>query len=228
MNKQVIESEARDLQIKIWNKRKEFWPNREPSLFEIPDPELAASILDVGFEYREDLGRFGFRGSHFEVAGQLDRNNRTIAVSRKFSPEVIRFTGAHEIGHWMLHLGESMHRDRPIKGLQYQPSIRPPYEMEADYFAACFLMPRKLVERAFELSFSTKRFVFNDANAFHLSPSDPGSLLWPRENSLDRELSLATAEFYGGLRFSSLAKRFRVSASTMAIRLSELGLIQSP
>lgn len=226
MNKQAIEDCARELQIQIWNRRKEFWPNREPSLFEIPDPELVAYLLGISFEYSDGLGRFGFRGSHFEVAGLLDRNAGRIAISRKFSSEVIRFTGAHEIGHWMLHPGEVMHRDRPIKGLEYQPSTRSSSEKEADYFAACFLMPQKLVERAFELSFSTRKFVFNDRSAFQLSPSDPGLLLWPHEDSLGRELALATAESYGGIRFNSLAKRFQVSASTMAIRIKELNLIQ--
>lgn len=226
MNKPAIEGQARQLLIQIWNQRGAFWTNRSPSLFEIPDPELAASLLNVSFEYRENLGRFGFRGSHFEVAGQIDRNARRIAISRKFPPDVARFTGAHEIGHWLLHPGEIMHRDRPIKGLEQGTLVRPPYEKEADYFAACFLMPRKLVERAFELSFSTKKFVFDEVKAFHFCPSDPESLLWPREDFLDRELALATAERYGTLRFTSLAKRFRVSANTMAIRLRELNLIQ--
>lgn len=226
MDKQAIENLARELLVQIWDKRKEFWPDREPSLFEIPDPELAAFLLGINFEYREELGRFGFRGTHFEVAGQLDRNVGKISISRKFSPEVMRFTGAHEIGHWMMHPGERLHRDRPIKGLEYQASARSLYESEADYFAACFLMPSKLVVRAFELSFLTKKFVFDDASAFQLSPSDQGGLLWPREGSLDRELALATAESYGGLRFNSLAKRFQVSAKTMAIRIKELNLIQ--
>lgn len=227
MDRLAIEEKARDLLIQILDRRKEFWPDREASLFEIPNPELAAFCLGVGYEFREELGRFGFRGQHFEVAGQLDRNERRIAISRRFSLEIRRFTGAHEIGHWVLHPQEKMHRDRPIKGLDHNNHIpRDLYEREADHFSACFLMPRKLVKRAFESTFSTKEFVFNDATAFHLSPSDMNSLLWPREGCLDRELALATARSFNGRHFDSLASRFQVSPSTMAIRIKELGLIR--
>lgn len=118
-----------------------------------------------------------------------------------------------------------MHRDRPLKELGHHPT-RPKHEKEADYFAACFLVPEKLTRVKFKRFFSSNKFIFNDANAFQISPSDPWSLLRPREGSLDRELALATAVSYGGFRFDNLAKQLGVSATTMAIRIKELGLIQ--
>jgi len=55
-----------------------------------------------------------------------------------------RFTVAHEIGHWLLHApdddggagGAPLHRRR---------SEKDPLEWQADYFAACLLMPRDMV-----------------------------------------------------------------------------------
>ncbi len=227
MNKSAIEDTARDLQIYTWNRRAELWPDREPGLFEIPNPEIAAHILGIGFEYRESLGRFGYRGAHFEVAGQLNRAARKISISRKFPSDVMRFTGAHEIGHWIMHPGEHMHRDRPIRGLEANTTKkRPAVEQEADHFAACYLMPGKLVTRTFERLFGTRNFTFTEAIAFHLSPSDMDSLLRPHENSLARELALATARSFNGIHFKPLTEQFGVSATTMAIRIKELDLVR--
>lgn len=228
MNNRAIEDLSVQILNEIWEHRSRFLPDHDPNMLEVLEPEFAASILGIGFEYREDLGRFGYRGTHFEVAGQINRGIGKISVSRKFPPEVMRFTGAHEIGHWLLHPGEGMHRDRPIKGLDHQSASRPQIEKEADYFAACFLMPAILVKRAFKLSFGTNKFEFSEELAFHFCRSDPDSLLRPHTGSLDRELALSTAESFAGIRFASLAKRFWVSPTTMAIRLRELNLIHPP
>jgi len=145
----------------------------------------------------------------------------------RFPQETIRFTGAHEIGHWLLHPKEVMHRDRPVKGLVVEASSRPAQEKEADYFAACFLMPRRLVTKALESTFSVRSpFIFDDTASFHLRPDDLESLLRPDDGAWDRAVSLASAESYSGRHFHSLAKQFRVSVSTMAIRLKELELIR--
>ncbi|MGH6881774.1 MAG: ImmA/IrrE family metallo-endopeptidase, partial [Hypericibacter sp.] len=163
----------------------------------------------------------------YEIAGLIDRQANKIAVSRKFPPETMRFTGAHELGHWLMHSKEVMHRDRPIKGLSSDGAARSPREQEADYFAACFLIPKKPLVAAFELAFKTKTpFVFNDTSAFWLCGTDPDSLLRADSSSLDRALALASAEHYAGTHFISLAKQFRVSITSMAIRLKELKLLE--
>lgn len=227
MDRDKIERAVRDLHGQIWQKRKVYWPDGTPNnLVDMLEPEIAAKILGVEFEHHEDLGQFGYRGDRFETAGLLDRRARKIAVSMKFSPEAIRFTGAHEIGHWLLHPDQAMYRERPIKGLVGQTSSRPPQEKEADYFAGCFLVPPGLVEEALEFAFSSAPFVFDDTAAFWLCPSDPESLLRADDESLDRALAVASTESYGGRRFISLARQFRVSPTTMAIRLRELELIQ--
>jgi len=227
MDKFKIEKAALDLQKRIWQQQKILWPHRLPQPIDMLDPVIAAKVLNINFEYHEELGAFGDRSGRFEIAGLLDRQVNKIAISKRFSLEIVRFTGAHEIGHWVLHPGEVMHRDLPIEGLGNKVSNRRPEEREADYFAACFLMPRKLVTKTFQSTFRVKPpFVFDDTSAFNLCPDDPDSLLRPYDGSLDRALGLASAKSYGGEHFDSLAKQFRVSVKTMAIRLKELGLIQ--
>lgn len=228
MNNLQIEELASKLQRDLWDRRSEFWPDREPSYFEVLDPELAANHLGVNFALYETLGKFGSREAQFEVAGSLDRQRNQISVSRKFRPDIMRFTGAHEIGHWLLHPGAVMHRDRPIKGLESGLNQkRSAMEQEADYFATCFLMPEKLVKRTFMRLFGGN-FIFDDTSAFYLSPDDPEAFLRPRQHSLSRELILATARTFNGLHFRSLAEQFSVSPTTMAIRLRELNLSPWP
>lgn len=99
-------------------------------------------------------------------------------------------------------------------------------ETEANRFAACYLMPRRLLTRHFEATFQTKvPFAFTEGPAFQLCRDDPDSLLRP-EGPLDRALALASAEFFNGRRIYSLAQQFKVSRLTMAIRLKELGLVE--
>lgn len=228
MNQTQIEDLARQLQIEIWERRSEYWPDRQPSYFEVLDPELAADHLGIGFALRETLGKFGSGNAKYEVAGSIDRSRNLISVSRKFRTDTMRFTAAHEIGHWLLHPWAVMHRDRPIKGMETGlEQERPLIEKEADYFATCFLMPGKLVERTFSRLFG-RGFVFDDAAAFQLSPGDPEAFLRPRHRSLSRELILATARKFEGLHFKSLAEHFSVSPTTMAIRLKELKLTPWP
>lgn len=63
---------------------------------------------------------------------------------------------AHELGHALLHVGlEAMHRDRPVDGPYNSTDIK---ERQANKFAACFLMPSKLVEITFEQLFLMRKF----------------------------------------------------------------------
>lgn len=223
-----IEEEARRLQCEIWLKREALDLGNHPQMLELLNPVIGAAVLNVDFEYRDQLGRFGSGHDRFEVAGMLDRQARKIAVSRGFPYPTMRFTGAHELGHWLLHRGEVMHRDRPINGMTDTKRSRPPKEKEADYFAACFLVPRKFAGKAFEKTFQMEApLKLDDTSAFWLSPGDPDHLLGAETGSLDFALAVASATYYGGRHFhSSLAKQFDVSVTTMAIRLRELRLIE--
>lgn len=226
MDNQYIEQKARELQTQIWKERAKLWPSNVPEPARMLSPHVAAQVLGVRFEEVDDLGRFGHQGNHFEVAGTFDRSKNVISVSRKFPVPVMRFTAAHEVGHWLLHPIERAHRDRPIKELSPYKVTRDPLEREADYFAACYLIPRGLLTKAMQDAFQIKgQFAFDETTAYRFAPDDPDSLLYPVRGSLDRELALAVTEGYLGRRFNSLAKQFGVSPTTIAIRLKELNLV---
>ena len=118
------------------------------------------------------------------------------------------------------------HRDLPIKGLEEAPTD--PLEREANYFAACFLMPRGYVTDQFRQRFpSNGPLRIDDAAVAHLGIYDRDALLYPTPGSLTRERIFARAKSYAGRPFVPLAELFQVSIETMAIRIQELGLIRA-
>ncbi len=171
---------------------------------------------------------FTLRRDGYETAALLDPQAKKIAVAEKFGLEIARFTGAHELGHAVLHPGNVMRRDRPIEGLRWNDrSPRPQIEREADFFAGCFLMPRKPVISVFEENFEIKTpLVIDETTAFWLCPDEPDFLLRTLPGSSARALAVASCESFEGRHFDSLAKRFRVSVTSMAITLYELDLIR--
>ncbi|MEK6211441.1 MAG: ImmA/IrrE family metallo-endopeptidase [Pseudomonadota bacterium] len=189
------------------------------------DPAIAAKVLGIDFRYVDGIGRHREGGQLFEVAGMIDRRSGTISVSRVF--RAVRFTAAHELGHWILHPHHTLLRDRPVARFRRERSSRRPEEAEADHFAACFLMPRNLVTTYFEAMYSIEApFVFDDASAFQLRPDNPDSLL-RRIDELDRAVALATARSYNGKPLRPLHEVFRVSIDAMAYRLMELNLVDN-
>lgn len=210
-----IAARARDLQLRIWRKRHSVWPGKVPTdPVEMLDPAIAAGILGYAYEDVDYLGS--------EVAGVIDYPAKRIAVSRQFSPSVRRFTAAHELGHALLHREQRMHRDRPVDG---SSSRREAKEIEADKFAAYFLMPEKLVRNYFQQVFGVIPFDLNEQTAFALNPSDPVGLIHRCRTPRDLSKLLAEAEYFNGNHVRSLADRFGVSVETMAIRIEELKLI---
>ena len=62
-----------------------------------------------------------------------------------------RFTLAHELGHWVLHAGNSSYFLRSGERSPYicrSDVKKPPEEIQADRFAGCLLMPRPIIELA--------------------------------------------------------------------------------
>jgi Zn-dependent peptidase ImmA (M78 family) len=222
----INENDIEEAVCELQNKVSASYKNKISDPIQLLHPGHAAFVLGYDYQERESLGQFGFKGDRFEVAGYIDRGSKVLAVSKRFNENILRFTGAHELAHIVLHLGESYHRDRPVSGLAKQTYIRPPIEREADSFAARFLMPKNLVKTRLEETFGLKEpIVFDDVLAYHLAPDDSESLLRADTSGLEREIALASREKFAGRRFNSLAKQFCVSVSSMAIRLKELGVI---
>ena len=157
----------------------------------------------------------------------MNRHSRLICVLDSLKPTVARFTAAHEFGHFVLHPDEQMHRDIPMDS-HVHAKARSPKEEEADYFAACLLMPKPFVEQEFTRIFGDQLPLRVDENlAFHLNlnPHDPDFLLRPTQDRWEKERALSIVTTLGDGHFESLAERFRVSPTAMARRLWELDLV---
>lgn len=230
MDRDYIQQAAHWVHEGLWAHKETLWPNRQPPPLGMLDPAVAASLLGLTYLELPTLGstRFAPQGQRFQAAGLFDRRSGKIAISTEFPLQERRFTAAHEIGHFLLHEQEVMHRDRPLGGY-HSLSSKPLIEREADYFAACFLMPSRLLVAQFEQQFGCKgQFQFTDVSCYHLNSNDPDSLLYASQNSLDREIALARCTRFNGKAINSLAQQFGVSDSAMALRIKELDLVRWP
>lgn len=221
-----IEVIVRQLQRDLWLKHRELWlSDAKLSPLSVLDPAKAAEMLGYRFEILDSLGAYQDGSAVVEVAGTIDRESKTIRVSREFDPQVQSFTAAHELGHLVLHPEMSyLHRDRGASGVATR--YRDVTEQEADKFAALFLMPGKLVLKEFQNRFLSGEFMLEEETAFALmqKPVDSVKARLPNRRALARHLA-STAQ-YNGRHFYSLADLFGVTTETMAIRIEELGLVK--
>lgn len=216
---QEIEYEARKLLSEIEKHAKDLWPNTPPARLFMCDPEAACRLLQLQYLPDSHLGGFGTA-----TAGMLDRGKRAVLLSSRQSFESLRFTAAHEVGHWILHPGQQMFRDRALAAPG--GAGRPLPEKQADHFAACFLAPPRLVRQAFAARFPIRQPMTNTgAICFNLSPRQAHVLESLPSGSLQFAAEIARAESFNGVYFKPLTRLFNVSADAMGIRLLELGLV---
>jgi len=222
-----IERAVKELKEMIWRRRKEVWPDGDPDdLVEFLNPSVALMLLGYEFSKADSLGQFYSNGMSFEVAGILDRTNKSIQISRQMAFETQSFTAAHELGHAVLHENMSMHRDRPLDGSKRENVKRDKVEKEADKFASLFLMPEKLVRPRFRRLFLCDKFTLNDNTRYALDPSESMGAHEDEISSRVLARMLASATSFNGHYFHSLADQFHVSIEAMAIRLEELQLLE--
>ena len=118
-----------------------------------------------------------------------------------------------------------MHRDRPFDG-STSSSLRESVEVEADKFATYFLMPEKVVRKAFKQMYRTDLFYLSEETMFAFASSSTVARAEKCKTLRDLSRILASIECYNGLNVISLACQFGVSTEAMAIRLEELGLLE--
>jgi hypothetical protein len=196
-------------------------------------PQLAARELQISTDHAPII-----LGENM-IAGALDRVARKIIIATRFPLPSQRFTFAHELGHLMLHSDQIYFRDRELSGPSFD-GIRPYYEIEADAFAAEFVMPRKYLEQVFLQSFGkiidgTEPDVELAQSVSARGVSARGILggkpkKWsPSElattSPLNRARAIATTSNYKGKNFDALNRHFKVSATAMGIQLLQMGLI---
>ena len=217
----VIAREARKLHVRLWRGRGQLCPFGCHPL-DLLRPELAASLLN--YDYTEDAIPDWPPGRSMRIAGLVDPQRRQIVISNEFDPPVRRFTGAHEIGHIVLHAPTTLLRERPMDGPRLSPQDG--REREADIFASLFLMPEQQMLEAFRQTLGVEPPVrMNEHLAHCLSPDNPDELLFADSGSLLPMRRLARWS-PGTSQCLSLSDQFGVSVTAMAIRLQELDFIQ--
>ncbi len=220
----------------LWRRRATIWTPTPSSPDEIFPLDLRAVVEDglgVQFDDPEHIPSttpVPAQSVPVQTAGFIDREGGRIVVAQRFPIDYRRFTGAHEVGHWLLHPKLRYHRDRPLKGTERLTPKRPPEEYEADIFAAELLMPSKYLRRCFEARFR---------EAIHISSLDENVAVWlsgsgaPNARISDLvshgkrylALQVARCRCFESRHFESIADRFGVSATAAAIRLEELQLV---
>jgi Zn-dependent peptidase ImmA (M78 family) len=224
--KEEIAVKAKELQIEVYKKLKAANPRQDPSPYRCLDPELICEHLGIRYESISEIGYERFTGGR--MVGLMDRQAKKIVVAGGDPWPQMRFTAAHEIGHWVLHGDLTMHRDRPnIHGDIFNQNLSSE-ELEANYFACYLLMPRRMIIKEFVKRFGPQPLEINDLSAHWLRPDSPDAVFRSSAYSLDLYIFAAGCHHFNHRSFKSIAEQFDVSVSAMARRLKELKLIKWP
>jgi len=184
----------------------------------IPLEHIIEAYLGFTLEYEDLEELIGFS----DVLGATWLRQKRIAINERLLQENVGrmfFTCGHEIGHIMLHSRYiSGNKEKPLKRSVEQEIVcrevasKKRGEWQADYFAACLLMPEENVRRAYSSIFGTSPLIiYNKKSCFDRSLPlfDPA---WDRVN----EFALMVME---NGNFTNVSKE------AMRVRLEELGLL---
>lgn len=204
-------------------------------------PKYAFEMKGFTYEERPDLDlELRVVGTQVSVkrsviAGQLNRRDKTVYTSDSSTPEVKKFTAAHELAHLVLHDNVIEHRDRPYRG---QRSRRSDREREADVFAAAYLMPPRWVANDLSRRFGgfgryphapclrdRLPIVVDERLAWFLDSEDWERLLTP-DADIERSRAMSVCTNVGNGHFCSMSEEYGVTPPAMALRLVELNLIE--
>ena len=234
----AIRATAKKFLTDAWRRRHDIWqpsPTVPNEIFPLDVRAVAQHGLGVRFEEPEEIPptvAVSPPAVPVETAGFVDRRQNRIVVAQKFQNDYRRFTGAHEIGHWLLHPDLTYHRDRPLKGHERLHPRRPREEREADIFASELLMPSKYFRRCFQSRFGDPICIsdLDDDTMFWLSTGNPYSDHVPNFTSRGKRyvaMTVAVCSVFANRHFDSIAVHFGVSPTAAAIQLEELKLVIS-
>lgn len=113
---EIIEDQARYLQLELWNRRVELWPRDVPrDPVDVLQPGVALLYKGFSIQTQDDLGEVWENGKRSEAAGTIDLESKIVCISSRFPKSTQHFTTAHELGHAVLHPYErGVLRDRPL------------------------------------------------------------------------------------------------------------------
>ena len=132
----------------------------------IPVEDIIERYLEIGISIEDLEERLGKE----DVLGATYVNSRMICINEKLLDDKAEgrliFTCAHEAGHWVLHRRFVSVAGRSEGQSDYiicrAKNAREPIEWQADYFAACLLMPEKDVKDTFFEVFGEKSIVLEN------------------------------------------------------------------
>lgn len=184
----------------------------------IPIDDIIEVYLLLTIEFNDMRKLFGVGDVH----GALWVKKELVGVDFSLDPAKYpatrgryHFTLAHEAGHWRLHRRIYQRRkDQPLLKLEgmEQPdyvcrsSDTSPIEWQANYFAACLLLPRHMVKRVWH-------DMYGDIHPVYLADLRAQATVQATDETL---LDNAARP---------LAAQFHVSAEAMRIRLEDMGLL---
>lgn len=209
----------------------------------IPIEDIFEKHLKIGVEFDDTHRLFGVPRSGIgfdpDILGAIFFDQKRIVIDESLDPETnpakegrYRFTLAHEGGgHWRLH--RHLFGKDPAQTSLLEPNAAPSVvcrtsqakeriEFQADLYASCVLMPRKLVFAAWDEAFP-------DRKQRVLQPATP--IDHPFVEIARAECRIPGAEFTetDDQALDSFAKpfaeKFLVSPIAMRIRLERLGLL---
>ena len=209
----------------------------------IPIEDIVEKYLKLDIEF-DDMHRLlnhprSGLGLDPDILGAISFDDRRIVIDESLDPEEnpskegrYRFTLAHEGGgHWRLH--RHLFAKDPAQVSLFNgpapPSVvcrssqaKEPVEWQADFYASCLLMPRKLVMAAWDEMFpDRKQRVLQPA-----TPIDHPFVEVPRFDCQIGNLGFSEAIDDALDRIARpLAEQFLVSPIAMRIRLEKLGLL---
>lgn len=182
----------------------------------IPVEDIIERYLEVNLSFEDLEEKLGME----DVLGATYIESRRIRINERLledrSEGRLLFTCAHEAGHWVLHrpfidfaVRPGQHIDAIICRIR---NARQPIEWQADYFAACLLMPEREVRDAFRKACGTEHLVLENIKSSFGTTAiyiDPCVENW-------HFIAAMVCEAGG---FTNVSKQ------AMVIRLQELGLL---
>jgi Zn-dependent peptidase ImmA (M78 family) len=173
-----------------------------------------------------------------DIFGAIWLESGKIVIDESLDPEErpelegrYRFTLAHEGGHWRLHRGlVRADRDQPSLFTDVsKPTVvcrssqaTEPVEWQANFYASCLLMPRRLVHAEWKERLGRTRPLL-------LSDLRPNGKVMMRAQKLIYEQGRSEGAAVDDALFENvaepIARRFGVSRMAMRIRLEKLGLL---
>jgi hypothetical protein len=188
----------------------------------VPVEEILEAHLGLAFDFDDLATTFGAS----DVLGATWVLERRVLIDQSLDPAEtpamegrFRFTVAHEIGHWHLHRFYYLANEgqTSLFGDAGMPSVvcrassaKEPREWQADKFAGCLLMPRRMVRAAWEAE--------HGALTPYSAKQEMDSLAAKYRLSAGERPVVDVAKRMAGL--------FRVSGQAMQIRLMDMSLIR--